>query len=182
MKRIYFQYYKSPCGEMLLGDCDEKLCIADWQYRKARKSVDNRLQKTLAADFEEKNTPVLVAAKQQLDEYFEGKRMDFDLPLLLVGTSFQQKVWQSLLKIPYGETATYLQLSRILGDEKAIRAVANANGANALSIIVPCHRIIGSNNDLTGYAGGLDAKKFLLTLENKDFAKNPTAQMMLFTS
>ncbi len=101
----------------------------------------------------------------QLEEYFAQKRTSFDVPLLLCGSDFQKRVWQELLQVPYGTTISYLELSRKLGDEKAIRAVASANGANAISILVPCHRIIGSNGELTGYAGGLRAKKSLLQLE-----------------
>jgi methylated-DNA-[protein]-cysteine S-methyltransferase len=95
-----------------------------------------------------------------------GELKEFDLPLLMVGSDFQQKVWRALLTIPYGTTSSYLQLSKQLNNEKAIRAVANANGANALAIIVPCHIIIGSNGDLVGYTGGIATKKKLLTLEN----------------
>lgn len=99
---------------------------------------------------------------EQLQEYFEGTRLNFQLQLNLSGTPFQKKVWKSLEQIPYGKTTTYLQQSRLLGDEKAIRAVASANGKNPLWIILPCHRIIGSDGSLTGYAGGLWRKKWLL--------------------
>ena len=94
-----------------------------------------------------------------------GGRKKFDIPVRFVGSSFQQKVWNELLKIPYGKTVSYLEISKKIGDEKAIRAVAAANGANAISIIVPCHRVVGSNGELTGYAGGLTVKKKLLHLE-----------------
>jgi len=98
-------------------------------------------------------------------EYFNGVRKDFDLPVLLVGSEFQKRVWESLMEIPYGRTLSYMGLTRKLGDEKAIRAVARAIGENAHSIIVPCHRILGSDGSLTGYAGGLRVKKKLLQLE-----------------
>ena len=110
----------------------------------------------------------------QLQEYFEGKRKNFSLILNPQGTDFQKKVWNSLLEIPFGKTTTYLEQSRKLGDEKAIRAVASANGKNPLWVIVPCHRVIGSNGSLTGYAGGLWRKKWLLEHEN------PPAQQSLF--
>ena len=103
----------------------------------------------------------------QLQEYFEGKRKNFSLTLNPQGTDFQKKVWDALLEIPYGKTTTYLQQSRKLGDEKAIRAVASANGKNPLWIIVPCHRVVGSDGSLTGYAGGLWRKKWLLEHENQ---------------
>ena len=113
-------------------------------------------------------------AVNQLNEYFEGKRTHFDFKLNPKGTEFQQKVWKGLLQIPFGKTRTYLEQSKILGDVKAIRAVASANGKNPLWIVVPCHRVIGSDGSLTGYAGGLWRKKWLLEHEN------PTAQQSLF--
>ncbi|MEO2128749.1 MAG: methylated-DNA--[protein]-cysteine S-methyltransferase [Christiangramia sp.] len=118
--------------------------------------------------------PELQKAVKQLQQYFEGKRQHFDLKLQPKGTDFQQKVWKELLKIPFGNTTSYLELSRKLGDVKAIRAVAAANGKNPLWIIVPCHRVIGSDGSLTGYAGGLHRKKWLLDFEN------PPAQQSLF--
>jgi methylated-DNA-[protein]-cysteine S-methyltransferase len=127
--------------------------------------VDNRLQSGLKAAYKEEKHSIIDLAINQLEAYFDGSRETFDVPLLLEGTAFQESVWQALLQIPYGETRSYLQLSKSLGNELAIRAVAAANGANALSIFVPCHRIVGSDGSLTGYAGGLAAKKKLLQLE-----------------
>jgi methylated-DNA-[protein]-cysteine S-methyltransferase len=117
---------------------------------------------------------VLQDAVSQLNDYFERKRTDFDFKLNPKGTEFQQKVWKALLEVPYGKTRTYLEQSKILGDVKAIRAVASANGKNPLWIVVPCHRIIGTDGSLTGYAGGLWRKKWLLEHEN------PTTQQSLF--
>jgi len=102
----------------------------------------------------------------QLQEYFDGKRKDFDIKLNPEGTDFQKKVWNQLLEIPYGKTLSYLELSKQLGDVKAIRAVANANGKNPIWIIIPCHRVIGSDGNLTGYAGGLNRKQWLLEHES----------------
>ncbi len=116
----------------------------------------------------------LQVAVNQLNEYFAGKRTNFDLPLKPKGTAFQQKVWQALLEIPFGKTMSYLELSKKLGDIKAIRAVAAANGKNPLWIIIPCHRVIGSDGSLTGYAGGLRRKEWLLRHEN------PIKQQNLF--
>ena len=107
--------------------------------------------------------------KIQLKEYFNFTRKVFDIPLLLIGTDFQKKVWQGLIDTPFGTTCSYLELAKRIGNEKAVRAVATANGANAISIIVPCHRIIGSKGDLVGYAGGLPAKKKLLEIESNLF-------------
>ena len=117
---------------------------------------------------------VLVDAVYQLNEYFEGERQNFDLLINPEGTEFQKKVWNSLLEIPYGKTISYLELSKKLGDVKAIRAVASANGKNPLWIIIPCHRVIGSDGSLTGYAGGLHRKKWLLNHES------PSKQKSLF--
>lgn len=117
---------------------------------------------------------VLVDATYQLNEYFEGERHNFDLLINPEGTEFQKKVWTSLLEIPYGKTMSYLELSKKLGDVKAIRAVASANGKNPLWIIIPCHRVIGSDGSLTGYAGGLHRKKWLLNHES------PSKQQSLF--
>ena len=162
---IFLHHYSSPVGELILGDYNNQLCLCDWQYRKMRKEVDKRLLKGLQAEFEEKLTPLLTETQNQLQFYFDKKRTTFDLPLLLVGTDFQQTVWKTLQQIDYGKTQTYLGLSKQLNNPKAIRAVASANGANAISIIIPCHRIIGSNQELVGYAGGLSAKRKLLALE-----------------
>jgi len=117
---------------------------------------------------------VLKDAVSQLQEYFEGKRTDFDLKLNPQGTEFQQKVWTSLLEIPYGKTVSYMDQTKKLGDVKAIRAVASANGKNPLWIVVPCHRVIGTNGSLTGYAGEIWRKKWLLEHEN------PSTQQSLF--
>lgn len=173
---IIFSYYKSPFGELIIGSFENKLCLCDWRYRKMRTAIDLRLQKYFDATYKEGNSEIITKTIAQLKEYSEGKRTDFDIPLNLAGTDFQQSVWNQLQKIPYGKTASYLTLSKMLQNEKAIRAVASANGANAISIIIPCHRIIGSKGDLVGYAGGLDAKKKLLQLESKNFGN----QMSLF--
>jgi len=117
---------------------------------------------------------VLKEAVSQLEEYFEKKRTDFDFKLNPKGTEFQQKVWKALLEIPYGKTISYMDQTKKLGDIKAIRAVASANGKNPLWIVVPCHRVIGTNGSLTGYAGGLSRKKWLLEHEN------PSTQQSLF--
>jgi len=166
---ICIQTYKSPVGDILLGSYEGKLCLADWQYRRMRTTIDKRLQKGLEAEYVEQNSEVIEETIEQMKEYFLGERKAFDIPLLMVGTTFQQSVWQGLIKIPYGTTASYLELSRDIGNEKAVRAVASANGANAISILIPCHRIIGSNGDLVGYAGGLPVKKKLLELESNLF-------------
>nr|WP_321778518.1 methylated-DNA--[protein]-cysteine S-methyltransferase [Sulfurimonas sp.] len=134
-----------------------------------RTSVDNRLKKGLDAVFVEQDDEILRQTRKQLDEYFNMTRKEFDIPTITVGTDFQKSVWEALLKVPYGTTSTYLQLAKDIDNEKAVRAVANANGANSLGIIIPCHRIIGTNGELTGYGGGLPLKKRLLKLEQNLF-------------
>ncbi|WP_343631792.1 methylated-DNA--[protein]-cysteine S-methyltransferase [Fluviicola sp.] len=168
---IYLQYFQTPYGELVLGESGGELCLCDWKYRKMRDQIDTRIQNGLQAEFKLEETDLLNETKSQLNEYFSKERFTFDLPLLLVGSDFQKSVWEKLQTIPYGKTTSYLELSRILGDEKAIRAVATANGANAISIIVPCHRVIGSDGSLTGYAGGLNAKQKLLQLEGMNFGE-----------
>ena len=169
MNKISIQYFQTPVGEMILGAYDNKLCLADWRYRKGRESIDRRVQKALHAVFVEEECEVLNVAKEELEAYFKGLRQTFDLPLLLVGTAFQKSVWQGLLQISFGTTVSYKDLAQNMGKTTAVRAVASAVGANAISIFIPCHRIIGSDDSLTGYAGGLDAKKKLLTLEQNIF-------------
>lgn len=166
MGPICIQYYQSPVGELIIGDYEGQVCLCDWRYRKMRPAIDKRIKEGLNADYIEQETILIRQTQSQLEEYFQKQRSQFNLPLKLIGSPFQVSVWKALKEIPYGKTETYLGLSRLLGNEKAIRAVASANGANAISIIVPCHRIIGSSGELTGYAGGLPAKKKLLQLEN----------------
>ncbi|MEZ3591584.1 MAG: methylated-DNA--[protein]-cysteine S-methyltransferase [Muribaculaceae bacterium] len=158
--------YDSLCGTLVLGSYVDRLCLCDWQVEGHSDRVDRRLTCLLRARLEEGMSPVLEMAARQLDEYFAGTRREFDVPLLFVGTDFQKKVWNELLKIPFGKTVSYGELAAKIGKPRAVRAVANANGANAMSIFVPCHRVIGSDSSLTGYGGGLEAKKYLLELEH----------------
>lgn len=166
MKYIQTRLYHSPCGDLLLGSFEGKLCLCDWSAEHHREFVGRRLQRVLNARYEEGTSDILQETERQLNEYFDRKRSVFDIPLLLAGSGFQEKVWKKLLEIPYGETISYATLAKRIDSPKSVRAVANANGANAISVIVPCHRVIGSNGTLTGYGGGLDAKKHLLELES----------------
>jgi len=150
---------------LVLGSIDDKLCLCDWKNRKSREKIDKRILTFYEAEFNEKKTPLIETAQSQLNEYFNADRKLFDLPLGLAGSSFQIELWSLLGQIPYGTTTTYKKLSIKYGKPAAIRAVANANGANALSILIPCHRVVGSNGSLVGYAGGLTVKKKLLLLE-----------------
>lgn len=151
--KVYTSYYNSPVGQLKLRCSDEHVLAVLFLDKNA--GTENEMH------------PLLDLCILQLNEYFSGNRKVFDLPLQQTGTDFQQKVWQLLLEIPFGKTISYNELSKRYGDLKAIRAVAAANGKNSLAIIVPCHRVIGSNQSLTGYAGGLWRKKWLLEHEAK---------------
>lgn len=170
MKTIQIQHYLSPCGELIIGSFEDKLCLCDWMSEKRRTTIDKRIQKALHAHYEKGTSEIIGKTITQLDEYFARQRKIFDIPLTFTGTDFQNAVWRELLNIPYGRTVSYGELSKRLGNPKAVRAVAAANGANPISIFVPCHRVIGSNHKLVGYGGGLDAKKGLLELEIAEFS------------
>ncbi|MRI34029.1 cysteine methyltransferase [Endozoicomonas sp. OPT23] len=170
MNTIEIQYHKTTHTKFILGSYEGELCLLDFRYRKMRETVDSRLRRGVSATFIEQDNELLQETRKQLDEYLGGGRKEFDLPLKLIGSDFQQSVWNALLEIPYGETSSYLELARTINNEKAVRAVANANGANAIGIIIPCHRIIGSNGELVGYGGGLPLKKKLLDLEKSKHA------------
>lgn len=162
--------YAAPCGGLLLGSYGGLLCLCDWEAGEARRFILRRLCRLLGCGCVEGTDDVLLRAARQLDEYFGRERATFDVPLRLVGTPFQEAVWQLVAGIPYGHTLTYAGLACWLGRPSAVRAVANASRANALSVFVPCHRVVGSDSSLTGYAGGLAAKKFLLSLECADLS------------
>jgi methylated-DNA-[protein]-cysteine S-methyltransferase len=164
-QQILVQNFESPFGSMILGDFDGKLCLCDWKYRKQRDVIDNRIGKAFNAEYIQQDSALLKEVKLQLHAYFDNSSKLFNVPLIFAGSDFQKSVWNALLKIPFGSCLSYLQLAEKLDNKLAIRAVAAANGANAISIIVPCHRIIGSDGSMTGYAGGLQAKRNLLTLE-----------------
>lgn len=166
METIKIMRYQSPVGEMMIGSCGGKLCICDWAVEKRRSTIDRRIRRHLNARYEEGTTPVIERAIEELDEYFAGQRKTFDIPVVFTGSEFQCTVWEELMKIPYGATISYGELARRIGNPKAVRAVASANATNPISIFVPCHRVIGSNRKLTGYGGGLDAKRELLELEH----------------
>lgn len=165
METIAIQCYDSPCGTLMLGGIGGMLCLCDWVGSRHRKYTDIRLQRMLRAEYAFRDTDVVKRTMVELDEYFHGTRTMFDIPLLMTGTEFQKQVWRNLLYIPYGATISYGEEARRMGRLTAVRAVANANGANTISILVPCHRVIGSNGTLTGYAGGMEAKLWLLQFE-----------------
>jgi methylated-DNA-[protein]-cysteine S-methyltransferase len=155
---------RSPVGLLTLIASDRGLAAVLWQN-------DRPARVRVRADREDASHPVLVDARRQLDEYFAGRRKQFALPLDPMGTPFQQRVWQALNTIPFGETRSYSDIARQIGYPTAVRAVGAANGRNPVSIVTPCHRVVGSSGKLTGFAGGLDTKAFLLTLEGSRVEK-----------
>jgi methylated-DNA-[protein]-cysteine S-methyltransferase len=157
-KRYVCKDIDSPVGNLRLVGSKDGLAAILWPD-------DNRLLIRLLIADEDAYHPGLLETERQLAEYFSGRRKIFNLKLDFAGTEFQLKVWRALLTIPFGETRTYAQIARQIGRPDAVRAVGAANGKNPISIVTPCHRVIGSNGKLTGFAGGLDAKAYLLRLE-----------------
>jgi len=155
-----YKTMKSPVGELKLVASAKGLAAILWEN-------DNPRRVRLAPVSEDKNNPVLLEAERQLKDYFSGKRKSFSVKLDFKGTEFQKRVWAALLTIPFGETRSYGQIAKQIKNPKAVRAVGAANGKNPISIIAPCHRVIGSTGKLTGFAGGLEAKARLLALERR---------------
>ena len=157
-KRYVYKWTDSPVGRLKLVATDDGLAAILWERDRPRRI---RLEIDGAGD----KHAVIMETERQLEEYFAGRRTRFTMPLDPRGTAFQRKVWNALLTIPFGETRSYGQIARQIGHPDAVRAVGAANGRNPISIVTPCHRVIGATGKLTGFAGGLDAKTFLLTLE-----------------
>jgi len=156
--KLSYMYLASPVGQLKLVANEQALVAVLWEN-------ENPKRVRLAELLEEAQHPVLLETARQLNEYFAGQRRQFDLPLDFEGTDFQQKVWQALLSIPFGETRSYKQIAEQIGNPKAVRAVGAANGKNPISIIAPCHRVIGASGKLVGFAGGLENKDILLKIE-----------------
>ncbi len=168
---ITLHRFTTPLGPMYAGTSDKGLCLLEFTDRRALETEFEDLSKRLKAKIIAGHNEIHRQTEQEIGEYFSGIRREFTVPLDMPGTPFQQQVWNQLVTIPYGKTRSYKEQASILGSPSAIRAVASANGQNRIAIIVPCHRVIGSNGDLTGYAGGLPRKKYLLELENRDQMK-----------
>jgi len=164
--KIIYGKIETPLGEMLACVSDEGLYLLEFNDRKKYDRQINSLKKYFNSEITKGNHPLLAEVQTQINEYFQGKRKEFTILLKFSGTEFQKNVWKELLKIPYGKTASYSDIAKKIKNPKAVRAVANANAANKIAIIIPCHRVIGSDGSLTGYAAGLDKKKFLLKIEN----------------
>ncbi|WP_339735639.1 methylated-DNA--[protein]-cysteine S-methyltransferase [uncultured Gimesia sp.] len=158
----------TPLGPMLAGATEQGICLLEFTDRRMLETQLDRLQKRLNAKALPGDSPFFAQLEGQLQSYFAGKRTEFDLPLITPGTEFQQKVWAALQTIPCGETRSYREQAEIIGQPKAVRAVARANGDNRIAILIPCHRVIGADGSLTGYGGGLWRKQRLLEIENAD--------------
>lgn len=188
MLKVKIYEYESPCGKLYLAARKGSLCLCSWAGSKNLSDTLSRLSKALDIEFilpdsanedsgevagtgprkarPEKPAKVIVSAIKQLGQFFNGRRKTFNIPYQMAGTPFQNAVWKSLLDIPYGKSVSYAEIASMAGYPKAVRAAANACGDNALAIIIPCHRVIGSDDGLTGYGGGLGAKRYLLDLES----------------
>ena len=158
---------ETPLGEMIAGATDEGICLLEFSDRRMLPTEYKDLIRLLKTTIEDGENKHLKTLRKQLKEYFDGKRKEFDLPLVTPGTEFQQAVWRELQNIQFGSTRSYHDQSVALNRPDSVRAVANANGMNRISIIIPCHRVIGSDGHLTGYGGGLKRKKWLLDHEKK---------------
>jgi AraC family transcriptional regulator of adaptative response/methylated-DNA-[protein]-cysteine methyltransferase len=156
----------TPLGPMLAGATDEGICLLEFIDRRMLETEISRLSKLLHAKIVPGSHPYFDKLNEQVDEYFSGKRKEFDIPLVSPGTPFQKKVWAGLQTIPYGCTRSYKEQARAIGSPNAVRAVAKANGDNRIAILIPCHRVLGSNGELVGYGGGLSRKQYLLKLES----------------
>lgn len=157
-KDYFYKWVPSPVGQLKLVASKDGLAAILWENDRP-----GRVRLNIVA--EEENHPILLEAERQLRDYFAGQRKVFDLKLDFAGTQFQKKAWAALLTIPFGETRSYAAIARQIGSPRAVRAVGAANGKNPISIIAPCHRVLGSGGELTGFAGGLEAKAYLLSLE-----------------
>lgn len=168
MNKIYTKELNTPIGNMVAGTSEQGICLLEFKERKSLQYELQELSFLLDAVVTDEEHPHLLILEQQLKEYFDGSRKEFELPIKTTGTDFQMKVWNKLLEIPYGKTFSYKQQAIKLNALLAIRAVASANGRNRISILIPCHRVIGENGHLTGYGGGLWRKKWLLDFEKKN--------------
>jgi len=162
---VRLDWIETPVGPMLAGVSSEAVVLLEFSDRKILEGQLETLRRRFKAPVIPGSNRWLKALRRQLGEYFAGRRRQFELPLAYPGTQFQERVWSQLLTIPYGETWSYLEMARKLGDVKATRAVGTANGMNRIAIVIPCHRVINANGELGGYGGGLWRKRILLDLE-----------------
>ena len=163
---ITLSWIRTAIGPLVVGTTDEAICLLEFSDRRMLESQLKTLRRRFRAALMPGTSRLVTALQQQLDQYFSGARRQFDLPLKCPGTSFQSKVWSTLLQIPYGETRSYQQVARTVGHPRAVRAVGTANGMNRIAILIPCHRVVNTNGALGGYGGGLWRKRLLLDLES----------------
>lgn len=166
-KHITISRINTPFGDLLAGATAKGICLLEFTDTQRIEMQLSRLKKQLNKDIVSANSEHFPRLVQQLDAYFKGQRHEFSIPLDICGTAFQQQVWAALQTIPYAETRSYQQQAIAMGNPKAVRAVANANRNNKISIIIPCHRVIGKNGSMAGYGGGIWRKEYLLDLEEK---------------
>ena len=184
MPEIDVYSLKTRYGELILAESEEQVCLCDWRYRETRQSVDRRIENLLDCRFhyqgdvsgeaaiDNRKIPgLIVRLCNQLNEYFSCRRRIFNLPLQPAGSVFQNEVWSRLQEIPYGKTVSYSELAQRVGRADSTRAVASAVGANALSFLVPCHRVIKASGDMAGYAGSISVKKNILAMEREETQK-----------
>ena len=164
MSAVYTEI-ETPIGEMLAAATDTQLLLFEFPHRRMFDTQLDRVRRAVGCELVAGESPVFSQLRSQLDEYFQGRRREFTVPLHVPGTPFQMKVWAELQRIPIGTTTTYARLAASIGQPNAVRAVARANGDNRIAVIIPCHRVIGSNGELVGYGGGLWRKRKLLELE-----------------
>jgi len=165
MRSIYYSEVATPLGMMQVGITEQGIAMFEYPIDERITQHTKKLEEIYHVTTS-KPDDLLSLLEKQVNEYFQGTRQSFDLPLDLIGTDFQCKVWQNLLKIPFGKTVSYLELARQMNNEDGVRAVASANGQNRIPILVPCHRVIASDGKLTGYSGGITRKETLLSLES----------------
>ena len=164
---LIFKEVKTPIGDMVFGSSDNGLCLLDFKYRKSFPQILKRIHKYFGINITYGTSKFIELAEYELDQYFQGELKIFTVPLDIRGSEFQLKVWDALLQIKYGHTVSYLEIAKKIGCPTAVRAIANANGQNGIAVIIPCHRVIGSDGSLTGYGGGIAIKKKLIHLESK---------------
>lgn len=165
---IYLNRITTPLGPMLAGATEKTLCLLEFEDRVILETKLQRLQNYYKGTFVQDSNEITEQTQAELNEYFTGERKEFTVPLEVRGSEFQEKIWKQLMGIPYGTTRSYKEQAVAIGNLKAIRAVATANGNNRIAIIIPCHRVIGSNGSLTGYSGGIWRKRYLLKLERSN--------------
>lgn len=175
---IFIDKIATPLGSMFVGATDQGICLLEFTDRPTLERELKDLEKHLKTTIHTGQTQLTRQAKKEIEAYFQGTQKTFNVPIHAPGTLFQQAVWKALLSVPYGQTASYQQQAQKLGKPQAVRAVATANGANRISIMIPCHRIIGKDGSLTGYGGGLERKRYLLEHEQR-YAHSPKTNLLI---